>query len=636
MAADTDAAQQFEFYPVSPLEAVPAENSDALAAWQDPARLRALPATELPAAATALRQFVLESVTRSGGHLSAGLGVVELTIGLHYVFDTPRDTLVWDIGHQAYPHKVLTGRASRMGTIRQRHGLSGFLSREESAYDAFGAGHSSTSISAALGMSLANAHQGSSQQVVAIIGDGALQAGMAYEALNHAGALKANLLVVINDNDMSISRSVGALVQSLQGLRARSAQQAPTQTLFEHLGFDYLGPVDGHDLPALVAALENAKTLAGPRLLHVVTRKGYGHAPAEADPIAFHALAPPKTAKAKPATVPEVSYSQIFGDWVCEEAALNRQLVAITPAMCEGSALGRFAREFPTRYFDTGIAEQHSVTLAAGLACRGMRPVVAIYSTFLQRAYDQLIHDVCIQKLPVVFALDRAGVVGPDGATHNGAFDLSFLRCIPGLTVMVPADGAELRNMLHSAVQLSGPVAVRYPRTATQSLAERAPLQMLPIGQAQVCRTGRRAALLCFGPLLKAALQAAEALDATVVNMRFLKPLDVAMVLRMARRHELLVTLEDNTLAGGAGSAVGECLWEHGARTTVLQLGLPDRFLPHGSREQILGEVGLDAEGIQNAVRTRLEQLNPVHTPTNHTRAAAAGYSSLPMQASDA
>jgi 1-deoxy-D-xylulose-5-phosphate synthase len=607
---------------------------DATEAWQDPVLLRTLKVTELPAAAEQLRRFVLESVTRSGGHLAAGLGVVELTVALHYVFDTPRDALVWDIGHQAYPHKVLTGRGPRLATIRQRHGLSGFLSREESPYDTFGAGHSSTSISAALGMAIAYAQQGLPQHAVAVIGDGALQAGMAYEALNHAGALKANLLVVLNDNDMSISRSVGALVDSLQRVRKSAASEAPAQTLFEHLGFRYLGPVDGHDLPALVGALSAAKASSGPRLLHVVTRKGRGHAPAEANPIGFHAIAPPSAAKSSAGG--EVSYSQIFGDWMCEEAAHNARLVAITPAMCEGSALVRFAREFPARYFDAGIAEQHSVTLAAGLACRGMRPLVAIYSTFLQRAYDQLIHDVCIQKLPVVFALDRAGVVGPDGATHNGAFDLSFLRCIPGLTVMVPADGAELRNMLHSAVHLSGPVAIRYPRTATQALAQEQQVQMLPIGQAQLCRTGQRAALLCFGPLLPAAMKAAEALDATVVNMRFLKPLDVAMVLRMARRHELLVTLEDNTLAGGAGSAVGECLWEHGARTRVLQLGLPDRFLPHGSRDQILSEAGLDADGIQNAVRTRLEQLLPARSSPSQSRANAAHHGAEPMRPSDA
>ena len=599
--------------------------ADPVEAWQDPVRLRTLAPAELPAAADQLRRFVLESVTRSGGHLAAGLGVVELSVALHYVFDTPRDALVWDIGHQAYPHKVLTGRGRRLATIRQRHGLSGFLSREESPYDSFGAGHSSTSISAALGMAIAHARQGLARHTVAVIGDGALQAGMAYEALNHAGSLNANLLVVLNDNEMSISRSVGALVQSLGQLRARTSEASPTRTLFEHLGFSYQGPVDGHDLPALLAALQTAKSCTGPRLLHVVTRKGHGHAPAEADPVAFHAVTPAGPAKQVPAgATPTVTYSQIFGDWLCAEAARNPRLVAITPAMSEGSSLGRFAQRFPERYFDAGIAEQHSVTFAAGLACRGMKPVVAIYSTFLQRAYDQLIHDVCIQKLPVVFALDRAGVVGPDGATHNGAFDLSYLRCIPGLVVMAPADGAELRNMLHTAVHHAGPVAVRYPRTATQAIAPDRPLQMVPIGQAQVCRNGRRAALLCFGPLLPAALEAAERLDATVVNMRFLKPLDVAMIQRLARRHELLVTLEDNTLAGGAGSAVGESLLEHGARTTVLQLGLPDRFLPHGTREQILREAGLDAEGIHDAVRTRLEQLGPIRPRlTTHLGAAA-------------
>ena len=593
----------------------------ALADLSGPEDLRRLAPAQLPGVAAQLREFVLRSVAGSGGHLAAGLGVTELTVALHYVFDTPRDTLVWDIGHQCYPHKVLTGRGGRLHTIRRRHGLSGFLQREESAHDSFGAGHSSTSISAALGMALANASRGLPDHTVAIIGDGALSAGMAYEALNHAGALRANLLVVLNDNDMSISESVGAMTASLQRLRDTSGSAsgcANGRNWFGELGFGYSGPVDGHDLPALLAALQAARGCAGPRLLHVVTRKGRGYAPAEADPIAYHGVTAfdpdrglPGAAPTAAARADTLSYSQIFGDWLCAEAAENPRLVAITPAMREGSALVHYARAYPDRYLDAGIAEQHSVTLAAGLACRGMRPVVAIYSTFLQRAYDQLIHDVCIQKLPVVLALDRAGVVGPDGPTHNGCFDLSFMRCIPGLAIMTPADGVELRDMLHTAVRSAGPVAVRYPRTQVDSRGLSRPAAIVPHGTAQLRRSGRRIALLCFGPLLADALRAAEPLDATVINMRYVKPLDVPMVLRMARRHWLLVTLEENVIAGGAGSAVAECLLEHHVRTPLLQLGLPDHFMPHGSREQLLHEARLDAEGILAAVRARLALIAP-------------------------
>jgi len=591
----------------------PPRRSATLADLQGPEDLRRLPRGDLPAIAAELREFILESVAGSGGHLAAGLGVIELTVALHYVFDTPRDALVWDIGHQCYPHKVLTGRRDRLHSIRQRHGLSGFLHREESPYDCFGAGHSSTSISAALGMALANARQGSPDHAVAIIGDGAMSAGMAYEALNHAGALDANLLVVLNDNDMSISESVGAMTTALQQLRARSAAgDAAGGNWFEDLGFDYAGPVDGHDLPSLLDALEAARRKPGPRLLHVVTRKGQGYAPAEADPIAYHgvtAFDPARGLQPGAAPAAKPSYSQVFGDWLCREAAADPRIVAITPAMREGSSLVRYAREFPDRYFDAGIAEQHSVTLAAGLACRGMKPVVAIYSSFLQRAYDQLIHDVCIQKLSVVFALDRSGVVGPDGATHNGSFDLSFLRCLPGMVVMAPSDGAELRDMLHSAVRLGGPVAVRYPRTGTEAPDLHREPTLLPHGTAELRREGRGAALLCFGPLLAPALRVAERLDATVVNMRYVKPLDAPMVLRLARRHRLLVTLEDNVVAGGAGSAVAECLLEHRVNVPLLQLGLPDRFMAHGTREQVLHEAGLDADSILGAVQSRLALL---------------------------
>ena len=607
-----------------------------LANLASPEQLRRLTPAALPRIVTQLREFVLGSVAASGGHLAAGLGVIELTVALHYVFDTPRDTLVWDIGHQCYPHKVLTGRRDRLHTIRQRHGLSGFLQREESAYDSFGAGHSSTSISAALGMALGNARAGVSARTVAVIGDGALSAGMAYEALNHAGALQADLLVVLNDNDMSISESVGAMSASLRRLRT-AAGSAGGRNWFEALGFRYSGPVDGHDLPALLAALASARQTPGPRLLHVVTRKGQGYAPAEANPIAYHGVTAFDAVRglpAGPAAAGRPTYSQIFGDWMCAEAAENPGLVAITPAMREGSSLVRFAREYPDRYLDAGIAEQHSVTLAAGCACRGLRPVVAIYSTFLQRAYDQLIHDVCIQRLPVVFALDRAGIVGPDGATHNGSFDLSFMRCIPGLVIMTPADGLELRDMLHTAVRLSAPVAIRYPRShvGDQDLSRRAAL--VPQATAELRRSGRRVALLCFGPVLAAAMHAAERLDATVVNMRYVKPLDARMTLRMARHHELLVTLEENVVAGGAGSAVAECLAEHGVSIPVLHLGLPDRFLPHGTREQLLREAGLDADGIQAAVGARrAATAPPAATLRSHGRRPRSGRHSGPGRA---
>jgi 1-deoxy-D-xylulose-5-phosphate synthase len=584
-----------------------------LAAIAGPADLRRLEPGQLPAVASALRSFLVRSVSRSGGHLAAGLGAVELTIALHYLFDTPSDALVWDIGHQAYPHKALTGRRERMGSIRKRSGLSGFLRREESPYDTFGAGHSSTSISAALGMALATAHQGRGERTVAIIGDGALSAGMAYEALNHAGASNADLLVVLNDNGMSISPNVGALCNTLAGKTPGSAAE-----LFTALGFAYTGPVDGHDLPALLAALGEQRAQRGPRLLHVMTEKGHGYSPAEADPVAYHGVSPFDPERGlKPAAAPAAtaSYSQVFGDWLCQAAEADPDLVAITPAMREGSSMVEFAARFPARYHDVGIAEQHAVTLAGGLACRGLRPVLAIYSSFLQRGYDQLIHDLCIQKLPVLLALDRAGVVGPDGATHNGSFDLSFLRCLPNMVVMAPSDGIELRNMLHTGRQIDGPVAVRYPRAQVSTVGlERAP-ESLPVGRAVARRSGRDVAILSFGGLLGEALRAAERLDATVYDMRFIKPLDGASVLRLARTHALLVSVEDNVVCGGAGSAVAEFLNARGIATPLLQLGLPDSFPEHGTRDEVLRDAGLDADSVHDAIVARLAQLGHRRQP---------------------
>jgi 1-deoxy-D-xylulose-5-phosphate synthase len=593
-----------------------------LAALSGPADLRRLEPGQLPAVATALRSFLVRSVARSGGHLAAGLGAVELAIALHYLYETPSDALVWDIGHQAYPHKVLTGRRERMGSIRKRGGLSGFLRREESPYDAFGAGHSSTSISAALGMALATAHQGRAERTVAVIGDGALSAGMAWEALNHAGASGADLLVVLNDNGMSISPNVGALCSTFAGKSPGSAAE-----LFAALGFAYSGPVDGHDLPALLAALGAQRAQRGPRLLHVMTEKGHGYAPAEADPVAYHGVSPFDPERGLKPAAPAgatTSYSQVFGDWLCEAAEADPDLVAITPAMREGSSMVEFAARFPARYHDVGIAEQHAVTLAGGLACRGLRPVLAIYSSFLQRGYDQLIHDLCIQKLPVLLALDRAGVVGPDGATHNGSFDLSFLRCLPNMVVMAPSDGVELRNMLHTARQLDGPVAVRYPRAQVSTLGlERAP-ESLPVGQAAVRRAGRDVAILSFGGLLGEALRAAERLDATVCDMRFVKPLDGATVLRLARSHSLLVSVEDNAVCGGAGSAVAEFLNARGVATPLLQLGLPDSFPEHGSREEVLRDARLDAAGLEDSIGARLAQLAQLGDRRSPKRATAA------------
>jgi 1-deoxy-D-xylulose-5-phosphate synthase len=581
-----------------------------------PAGLRALPESALPALAGELRDFLVQSVSRSGGHLSAGLGTVELTIALHFVFDTPRDSLVWDVGHQCYPHKALTGRRGQLGSIRRQGGLSGFLSRDESAFDAFGAGHSSTSISAALGIAVANALQADPARSVAIIGDGALTAGLAYEALEHAGGTGADLLVVLNDNGMSISPNVGGMSDYLQRLAGGSDDEAARRPggLFEDLGFEYVGPVDGHDLPALLAAVRACAAGHGPRLLHVVTRKGHGYEPAEADPVRYHGVtafdpsAGIMTAPASP-TAPQ-TYTQVFGDWLLATAPADPSLVVITPAMIEGSGLGKFAARHPRRCFDVGIAEQHCVTFAAGLACRGLRPVVAIYSTFLQRGFDQLVHDVALQRLPVTFAIDRAGVVGPDGATHNGGLDLTYLRCVPGLVVMTPSDGAELRAMLDASRAVDGPVAIRYPRATAPAAG--APLSGPPVVTGRAClrRSGRRVALLVFGTLLPAALELAGQIDATVLDMRFVKPLDEDAVLAAAASHELLVTIEENAIAGGAGSAVNELVAARGAGVALLNLGLPDRSLAHGTREQVLADAGLDRNTIAAAVDARLAALS--------------------------
>ncbi len=598
-----------------------------LAAIGAPQDLRALPRSALPTVAEELRRYLIQSVSRKGGHFAAGLGTVELTVALHAIFETPHDRLVWDVGHQAYPHKVLTGRRDQLGTIKQHHGLAPFPCRSESEFDTFGVGHSSTSISAALGMAIGAAVRGEQRRVVAVIGDGAMTAGMAFEALNHAGSLDVNLLVVLNDNDMSISNNVGALSNyfakllsgkiyaSLREGGKKVLRQMPTVwelarrseehvkgmilpgTVFEEMGLNYIGPIDGHDLHALLATLENMRDLKGPQLLHVVTRKGKGYAPAEADPIKWHGPGPfdPISAtifKEKP-TGP--TYSQVFGRWICDMADRDPRVVAVTPAMREGSNLVEFEQRHPGRYFDVGIAEQHAVTFAAGLACEGIKPVVAIYSSFLQRGYDQLIHDVALQNLPVVFAVDRAGVVGGDGATHQGAYDLSFLRCIPNLVVMAPGDEDECRQMLFTAVTLDCPAAVRYPRGTGPGAEVRAQFTALPVGRAALLREGGAGlALLAFGSMVAVAARIGAQLDATVVNMRFVKPLDEELIARLAATHTHLVTLEENVLAGGAGSGVGEVLARLGAANELLQIGLPDQPIQHGSREEGLTDAGLD------------------------------------------
>ena len=614
--------------------------SSLLDSINSPADLRRLEHKQLPQLATELRAFLIDSVSRTGGHLSSNLGTVELTIALHAVFNTPEDRLVWDVGHQCYAHKVLTGRRNGMSTLRMHGGVSGFPKRSESPYDTFGVGHSSTSISAALGMALAAKHKGEDRKSVAIIGDGAMSAGMAFEALNNAGVADADMLVILNDNEMSISPPVGALNNILTRLMsgktynaARSAGRhmlgfAPPLlelarraeehvkgmiapgTLFEEFGFHYYGPIDGHDLDALIPTLENLRNLKGPKFLHVITKKGQGYKLAEADPILYHGVAkfaPLEGIKASKGAS-KLTYTQVFGDWLCDMAKADSRLVAITPAMREGSGLLRFSIEQPDRYYDVGIAEQHAVTFAAGLACEGLKPVVAIYSTFLQRAYDQLIHDVALQNLPVIFAVDRGGLVGADGPTHHGTFDLSFVTCIPNMVVMAPADEAECRQMLSTAYALDAPSMVRYPRGGGTGRVPGMDLDTLPFGKGEIRRRGENIALLAFGSMLPAALAAGEELNATVANMRFIKPLDVELIVELAGNHSLLVSIEENAVIGGAGSEIERVLAERGLKVPLLRLGLPDRFIDHGEQSQLLAELGLDKEGI---VRTVRASINP-------------------------
>jgi 1-deoxy-D-xylulose-5-phosphate synthase len=606
-----------------------------LDAIESPADLRQMPVAKLPEVAQELRQFLIHTVSTRGGHFAAGLGAVELAVALHYVFDTPHDRLVWDVGHQAYPHKVLTGRRNLLHTIKQPGGLAPFPTRSESPYDTFGVGHSSTSISAALGMAVAAGRLGESRRVVAIIGDGAMTAGMAFEALNHAGSLPTNLLVILNDNDMSISENVGALsnyfAAALSGrvyrhlreggkkvlkpippiweLARRSEEHLKGMvlpgTLFEELGFNYIGPMDGHDVRALVSTLRNVKKLDGPQFLHVVTRKGKGYAPAEADPIKWHGPGPfdPVSGTIFKEASSGPTYSQIFGKWLCDMAEQDPRIIGITPAMREGSGLVEYSKRFPDRYFDVAIAEQHAVTFAAGLATEGLKPVVAIYSTFLQRAYDQLIHDVALQNLPILFALDRAGLVGSDGATHQGSYDLSFLRCIPNVVIMAPSDENECRQMLYTGTTLSCPSVVRYPRGTGPGVPLEKAFTALPVGRALVKREGRCGlALLAFGPMLEPATRIAERLDATLVNMRFVKPLDEALILELAGRHRAFITLEENAVQGGAGSAIAELLAAEGLSLPLLQIGIPDRFIEHGSRDSCLAAAGLDAQSLAATV----------------------------------
>ncbi len=604
-----------------------------------PADLRKLPQSKLEAVATELRSYLIHSVSRSGGHFAAGLGAVELTVALHYLYHTPDDRIVWDVGHQAYPHKILTGRRDAMHSVRKWGGITPFPKRAESEYDTFGVGHAGTSIGAAVGMAVAARRTGSGRRIVAVIGDGGLTCGMAFEALNHAGGMEADVLVVLNDNEMSISPNVGALtrrftqiisgklystvreggkrmLRRMPAMRelARKAEEhvkgfIVPGMLFEELGFNYFGPIDGHDLSALISTIRNIQALDGPRLLHVVTQKGKGYAPAEEDPVKYHGIGSPfdpdvGITPSRSAANP--TYSQVFGEWLCDMASMDERLVGITPAMREGSKMERFASEFPDRYFDVGIAEQHSVTVAAGMACEGLKPVVAIYSTFLQRAYDQAVHDVVIQKLPVLFAIDRAGVVGGDGPTHAGAYDISYLRCLPNVVIMTPADENETRQMLYTGFLLDGPAAVRYPRGSGPGVEVKEEMAALPLGKAELRRQGGGIAFLAFGPMLEHAMAAAEELDASVVNMRFVKPLDEEMVLEMAASHDVIVTVDENAVQGGAGSAVNEHLAANGVKVSVLNLGLPDRFIEHGSRKDMLKDAGLDTEGILRSVQAYL------------------------------
>ncbi len=607
----------------------------------DPAELRALSRAELGTLADELRTYLLESVARTGGHLSSNLGTVELTIALHYVFNTPEDRIVWDVGHQTYPHKILTGRRDRMPTLRQQGGLSGFPRRDESVYDTFGTAHSSTSISAALGMALAARTKGEKRHSVAVIGDGAMTAGMAFEALNNAGVYEdIKMLVVLNDNDMSISPPVGALNRylarlmsgkfyaaaknmgkhmlppSMRELAKRFEEHAKGMlvpaTLFEEFGLNYIGPIDGHDLESLIPTLQNLKNLDGPQFLHVVTKKGQGYKLAEADPILYHGPGKFNPDEGiKPAASSKTTYTQVFGDWLCDMAAQDERLVGITPAMREGSGMVKFEQQFPDRYYDVGIAEQHAVTFAAGLACEGLKPVVAIYSTFLQRGYDQLIHDVALQNLDVTFALDRAGLVGADGATHAGNYDLAFLRCIPNMVVMAASDENECRQMMTTGFRYPGPAAIRYPRGAGIGAAVDTSLTPLPMGKGEIRRKGRQVAILSFGTMLAPALGAAETLNATVANMRFIKPLDVALVAELAATHDLIVTVEEGCIMGGAGSAVAEAMAAAGIVKPLLQLGLPDKFIDHGDAQQLLAQCGLDAAGIAASIRQRIHAHEP-------------------------
>jgi 1-deoxy-D-xylulose-5-phosphate synthase len=606
----------------------------------DPADLRKLPRAQLGPLADELRAFLLDSVSKTGGHLSSNLGTVELSIALHYVYNTPYDRIVWDVGHQTYPHKILTGRRDRMATLRQLGGLAGFPMRSESEYDAFGTAHSSTSISAALGMALAAKRKGENRKAIAVIGDGAMTAGMAFEALNNAGVADADLLVILNDNDMSISPPVGALnryfAQLMSGqfyaagksvaknvlkvapplfeLAKRIEEHAKGMvvpaTLFEKFGFNYVGPIDGHDLDSLIPTLENIRRLSGPQFLHVVTKKGQGYKLAEADPVAYHGPGKfdPKVGLT-PSTAGKLTFTQVFGQWLCDMAAKDERLVGITPAMREGSGMVEFEKRFPERYYDVGIAEQHAVTFAAGMACEGLKPVVAIYSTFLQRAYDQLIHDVALQNLPVVFALDRAGIVGADGPTHQGAYDIPYLRCIPNVSIACPSDENECRKLLTTAFGQDHPVAVRYPRGAGPGVAVEPTLEALPFGKGQVRREGKRIAILAFGTVLHPALAAAQRIDATVVDMRWAKPIDTALLLDVAARHEALVTVEEGAVMGGAGSAVGDALQAARVLKPLLQLGLRDEFVPHGDPAKLLSLQGLDAAGIESSIRTRFGEL---------------------------
>ncbi len=639
---------------------IDSERYPRLSRIETPADLRRFDESELRAIADELRAYLIESVGKSGGHFGAGLGVIELTVALHYLYDTPNDRLVWDVGHQTYPHKILTGRRDTIHTVKQQDGVAPFPKREESEYDTFGVGHSSTSISAALGMAIASVRAGSERRAVAVIGDGAMTAGMAYEALNHAGGMdsETNLLVILNDNQMSISENVGGLTKMLGRMtgsrtlnairesgkkllgdkrKSKSARfvrrweehwkgMFVPSTLFEEMGFHYTGPLDGHNIGDLVSALKTLKTLKGPQLLHIITTKGKGYELAEGDQIGYHAVSPfdPEKGLISKSGAKKPTYTDIFSDWLCDMAAADDKLLAITPAMREGSGLVRFSKEYPDRYFDVAIAEQHAVTLAAGMACEGAKPVVAIYSTFLQRGYDQLVHDVAVQNLDVLFAIDRGGVVGPDGATHAGNLDLSFLRCVPNMVVMAPADENECRQMLSTGHHYAGPAAVRYPRGTGPGTTIQPSLDTLPIGKADVRHSGARIALLAFGAIVPAASMVGEALGFTVVNMRFVKPLDRALILELAKSHEGFVTLEDNVVAGGAGSGVAELLADAGVTMPMLHLGLPDAFQHHASREQLLAEAGLDADGIRNAVLKRWPALDaPSNAQASNAQAAA-------------